>query len=91
MEVIGHRDRTNDFPIAVVTVHNEAQNVADRETMQATVTDDAMWLDDGTASGTIDDYITVVMGYGPIEQTFTGEPTVGVTRLAAGICRSACR
>ncbi|MCJ7781564.1 MAG: DUF4440 domain-containing protein [Acidimicrobiia bacterium] len=62
--------------IAVVTAHNEAQNVADRETMQATVTDDAMWLDDGTVSGTINDYIEVVMSYGPIEQTFMGEPTV---------------
>ena len=62
--------------IALVTTHNDAQNVADRETMQATVTDDAMWLDNGTASGTVDDYIEVVMGYGPVEQTFTGEPTV---------------
>ena len=62
--------------IALVTAHNEAQNVADGETMRATLTDDAMWLDDGTVSGTIDDYIGVVMGYGPIEQTFTGEPTV---------------
>jgi hypothetical protein len=62
--------------IAVVTAHNEAQNVADGEMMRATVTNDAMWFDDGNASGTIDDYIEVVMGYGPMEQTFTGEPTV---------------
>jgi hypothetical protein len=62
--------------IALVTTHNEAQNVADGDTMRATLTADAMWLDDGTVSGTIDDYIGVVMGYGPIEQTFTGEPTV---------------
>ncbi len=62
--------------IAVVTAHNEAQNVADGEMMRATLTDDAMWLDDGKAIGTIDDYIEVVTGYGPIEQTFTGEPTV---------------
>ena len=62
--------------IAVVTAHNEAQNVADGEMMRATLTDDAIWLDDGTTTGTIDDYIKVVMGYGPIEQTFTGEPTV---------------
>jgi len=62
--------------IAVVTAHNDAQNVADREMMRATLTGDAMWLDNGTATGTIDDYIEVVMGYGPIEQTFTGEPTV---------------
>jgi hypothetical protein len=62
--------------IAVVTAHNEAQNVADGEMMRATLTDDATWLDDGTVSGTIDDYIGVVMGSGPMEQTFTGEPTV---------------
>ncbi len=62
--------------IAVVTAHNEAQNVADGEVMRATLTDDAVWLDAGAVSGTIDDYIGVVMGYGPIEQTFTGEPTV---------------
>ena len=62
--------------IALVTAHNEAQNVADGEMMRATLTDDAMWLDDGTGTGTADDYIEVVMGYGPIEQTFTGEPTV---------------
>ena len=62
--------------IAVVTAHNEAQNVADGEMMRATLTDDAMWLDDGTPTGTIDDYIKVVMAFGPIEQTFTGEPIV---------------
>ena len=64
--------------IALVTEHNEAQNVADGETMRATLTDDATWLDNGKCSGamTIDEYIRVVEGYGPIEQTFTGEPTV---------------
>jgi len=62
--------------IAIVTAHNEAQNVADGEMMRATLTDDAVWLDDGTAMGTIDEYIEVVESYGPIEQTFMGEATV---------------
>jgi lysophospholipase L1-like esterase len=62
--------------IALVTTHNDAQNVADGEMMRATLTDDAEWIDDGIAMGTIDDYIKMVEGYGPIEQTFTGEPTV---------------
>ena len=65
--------------IAVVTAHNEAQNVADGEMMRATLTDDATWLDSGqgaTATMTVEEYIKVVEGYGPIEQTFTGEPTV---------------
>ena len=65
--------------IAVVTAHNEAQNVADGEMMRATLTDHATWLDSGqgaTATMTVEEYIKVVEGYGPIEQTFTGEPTV---------------
>ena len=61
--------------IAVVTAHNEAQNVADGEVMRATLTDDALWILEG-AAGTIDDYIKMVVGSGPVEQTFTGEPTV---------------
>ena len=61
--------------IAVVTAHNEAQNAADGEMMRATLTDDAMWLDDGTVSGTMETYIGVIESSGPIEQTFTGEPT----------------
>jgi hypothetical protein len=65
--------------IAVVTAHNEAQNVADGEMMRATLTDDATWIDSGqgaAATMTVEEYIKVVEGYGPIEQTFTGEPTV---------------
>jgi hypothetical protein len=64
--------------IAVVTAHNEAQNTADGEVMRATLTDDAMWVGDGDAGATmtVEQYISVVEGYGPIEQTFTGEPTV---------------
>ena len=62
--------------IALVTAHNEAQNVADGEMMRATLTDDAMWLDDGTVSGTMETWIGVIESSGPIEQTFTGEPTV---------------
>jgi len=64
--------------IAVVTVHNEAQNAVDGAMMRATVTDDATWLDRRNATGsiTVEEYISVVEGYGPIEQTFTGEPTV---------------
>ena len=61
--------------IALVTAHNEAQNVADGETMRATLTDDASW-GDGSGAMTLEEYIKVVEGYGPIEQTFTGEPTV---------------
>ena len=62
--------------IAVVTAHNEARNVADGEMMRATLTDDAAWGVDGELPRTMDDYIRVIEGYGPIEQTFTGEPTV---------------
>ena len=62
--------------IAVVTAHNDAQNAGDGEMMRATLTDGAAWLDDGNAMGTMEEYITVVEGYGPVEQTFTGEPTV---------------
>jgi hypothetical protein len=62
--------------IALVTAHNDAQNVGDGETMVATLTDDAVWLDDGKASMTVDDYIGVVESYGPLQQTFTGEPEV---------------
>jgi len=61
--------------IALVTAHNEAQNGADGEMMRATLTDDALWILEG-AAGTIDDYIKMVVGSGPVEQTFTGEPTV---------------
>jgi lysophospholipase L1-like esterase len=62
--------------IAVVTAHNEAQNAGDGELMRATLTDDAAWLDDGDVTGTMEEYVRVVEGYGPVEQTFTGEPTV---------------
>ena len=62
--------------IALVTAHNEAQNDADGEMMRATHTDDAMWLDDGTVSGPMETWIEVIEASGPIEQTFTGEPTV---------------
>ncbi len=72
--------------IAVVTAHNEAQNVADGEMMRATLTDDASWLDDGNATGamTAEEYIKVVEGYGPIEQTFTGQPTVVRDPIGSG-------
>jgi hypothetical protein len=62
--------------IAVVTTHNDAENAGDGDVLRATVTDDAVWLDDGDFSGTMEDLIGVVEGYGPVEQTFTGEPTV---------------
>jgi hypothetical protein len=64
--------------IAVVTTHNQAQNAADGEMMRVTLTDDATWLDSRDAAGTMtaEAYVRVVEGYGPIEQTFTGEPTV---------------
>jgi ketosteroid isomerase-like protein len=62
--------------IAVVTAHTEAQNAADGEMMRSTLTDDATWLDNASSPMTLERYIGVVEGYGPIEQTFTGEPTV---------------
>lgn len=62
--------------IAVVTAHNEAQNVADGQLMRATLTDDAVYVMDEVPAMTMDEYIRVVEGYGPVEQTFTGEPTV---------------
>jgi hypothetical protein len=60
--------------IALVTAHNDAKNVHDREVLQATLTDDAVWLDNGDQLSlmTRDDYINIP----PVEQTFTGEPTV---------------
>ena len=62
--------------IALVTAHNDAQNVADGETMRATLTDDAMWLDDGTVTAPMEEWIGIIESSGPIEQTFAGEPTV---------------
>ena len=62
--------------IAVVTAHNEAQNAGDGEMMRATLTDDAAFVIDEELPMTMDEYIGVVEGYGPVEQTFTGEPTV---------------
>ncbi len=43
-----------------------------------------MTADDGNAIGTIDEYIKVVESYGPIEQTFTGEPTVVLDPTGSG-------
>ena len=64
--------------IALVTAHNEAQNVADGDMMRATLTDDAVWLDNGNAAAamTVEEYVSLVEGSGPVEQTFTGEPVV---------------
>ncbi len=61
--------------IAVVTQHNDAQNVADGDLMRATTTDDALYVI-GAVESTMDQYIKVIEGYGPIEQTVTGDPTV---------------
>ncbi len=66
--------------IAVVIAHNDAQNARDGETMLATLTADAVWtaLVDGKAQDplTAEDYVAVVMGYGPAPTTFTGDPIV---------------
>ncbi|MGB9373592.1 MAG: hypothetical protein WCA82_05460 [Jiangellales bacterium] len=68
--------------IAVVTEHNDAQNAADRAVMRATMTDDAHYMiHPATADPIVDStrrqYINVSVGMGdPIDQTFTGEPTV---------------
>jgi ketosteroid isomerase-like protein len=62
--------------IAVVTAHNDAQNAGDGEMMRATLTDDAAFVIDEELPMTMEEYIGVVEGYGPVEQTFTGEPTV---------------
>lgn len=66
--------------IAVVIAHNDAQNARDGETMLATLTADAVWtaVFDGKAQNslTAEDYVAVVMGYGPASTTFTGEPIV---------------
>ena len=59
--------------IAVVTAHNEAQNSGDGELMRATLTNDAAWLDDGNVTGTMEEYISVVEGYGPVDQTSFGQ------------------
>jgi hypothetical protein len=44
--------------------------------MRATLTDDAAFVIDEELPMTMDEYIGVVEGYGPVEQTFTGEPSV---------------
>ena len=61
--------------IAVVTQHNDAQNVADGDLMRATTTDDALYVI-GAVESTMDEYIKLIEGYGPIQQTVTGDPTV---------------
>lgn len=61
--------------IAVVTQHNDAQNVADGDLMRETTTDDALYVI-GAVESTRDQYIKVIEGYGPIPQTVTGDPTV---------------
>ena len=61
--------------IAVVTQHNDAQNVADGDLMRATTTDDALYVI-GAVESTVDQYIKITEGYGPIPQTVTGDPTV---------------
>lgn len=61
--------------IAVVTQHNDAQNVADGDLMRATTTDDALYVV-GAVESTMDEYIKLIEGYGPIQQTVTGDPTV---------------
>lgn len=66
--------------IAVVMAHNDAQNAGDGETMLATLTADAIWMAvfDGKAQDPLqaEDYVAVVMGYGPAPTTFTGDPIV---------------
>jgi hypothetical protein len=66
--------------IAVVIAHNDAQNARDGETMLATLTADAVWtaVFDGKAQDplTAEDYVAVIMGYGPAPTTFTGDPIV---------------
>jgi hypothetical protein len=43
--------------------------------VRATTTDDAIYVLGATES-TIDQYMTLIEGYGPLEQTVTGDPTV---------------
>ena len=66
--------------IAVVIAHNDAQNARDGETMLATLTADAVWtaVFAGKAENslTAEDYVAVVMGYGPAPTTFTSDPIV---------------
>ena len=80
--------------IAVVTQHNDAQNAADGDVMRATTTDDAIYGSEPDEPGdeglTLDQYINMVEGYGPVQQTVTGEPTVvrdpaGSGRLHASV------
>jgi hypothetical protein len=74
--------------IAVVTVHNEAQNAGDGEMMRATLTEDAAFVIDEQFPGmTVDEYIGVVEGYGPVVQTFTGEPSVARDSTGIGELR----
>jgi hypothetical protein len=62
--------------IAVVTQHNDAQNVADGDLMRATTTDDALYVM-GAVESTMDEYIKFIQSYRPIiQQTVTGDPTV---------------
>ena len=80
IEVRNDEQREQQAAIALAIAHNDAQNAGDGEAMLATLTADAVWtaVFDGKAQNslTAEDYVAVVMGYGPATTTFTGEPIV---------------
>ena len=80
IEVKNDQQKEQQAAIALAIAHNDAQNARDGETMLATLTADAVWtaVFDGQAQNslTAEDYVAVVMGYGPATTTFTGEPIV---------------